>query len=83
MSKTLYLLAGAAIGAAAGFAYDYLFAPAREARMDETYRSRLDWALEEGEKAADLREQELRLEFEADKRHIPQPKPPFNSPPDL
>ncbi|MEX1019650.1 MAG: hypothetical protein WDZ49_08325 [Litorilinea sp.] len=68
MSKTIYLLVGAAVGAAAGLAYDYLFSPAQATKFDKTYRSRLDWALEEGEKAADARELELRLEFEAAKQ---------------
>jgi hypothetical protein len=67
MSKTLYLLMGAALGAAVGWVYDYLSSPAEATKFDGTYRSRLDWALEEGEKAADLREQELRREFEAAK----------------
>lgn len=78
MSKTLYLLVGAAVGAAAGLAYDYLFAPARTTRFDGSYQSRLDWALAEGEKAADARELELRQEFEAAK----QPKPALPTPPD-
>lgn len=77
MSKTLYFVVGAAVGAAAGLVYDYLFSPARATKFDGSYRSRLDWALDEGEKAADLREQELRLEFEAAKvaPRLPKPEP--------
>jgi hypothetical protein len=71
MSKGLYLVAGAALGVAVGLAYDYLFSPAtpngQPVRFDETYQSRLDWALEEGELAADAREIELRREFEVAK----------------
>lgn len=75
MSKTIYFVLGAAVGAAAGLTYDYLFSPAKETKFDGSYRSRLDWALEEGEKAAALREQQLRLEFEAAKRR-PRPETP-------
>ena len=71
MPKTVYLLIGVAVGAAAGLVYDYLFSPAQATKFDETYRSRLDWALEEGERAADLREQALRAEFEAAKIRRP------------
>jgi hypothetical protein len=64
-----------AVGAAAGLAtsavFHYLFAPASETARDENYRSRLDWALAEGEKAAAEKERALRLELEAAK----QPKP--------
>lgn len=71
MSKTLYLIAGAAIGAAVGLAYDYLFSPANATKFDKSYRSRWDWALDEGEKAAAARELELRAQFEAAKRNPP------------
>ena len=64
-----------AVGAAAGLAtsavFHYLFAPASEATRDGKYRSRLDWALAEGERAAAEKERALRLELEAAK----QPKP--------
>lgn len=64
------------LGAAAGAIYNYLFAPAPETRFDGSYRSRLDWALAEGEKAATLRELELRAELEAARRTHPAPLPP-------
>jgi hypothetical protein len=64
------------IGAAASAVYNYLFAPAAETTFDGSYQSRLDWALAEGEKAAALREQELRAEFEVAKRSLPVPIPP-------
>jgi hypothetical protein len=61
------------VGAAASAVYNYLFAPAAETTFDGSYQSRLDWALAEGEKAAALREQELRAEFEAAKHTLPAP----------
>ena len=51
-------------GAAAAAIYNYLFAPAPETAFDQSYQSRLDWALAEGEKAAAQHEVALRAEFE-------------------
>jgi hypothetical protein len=77
MNKWGYLAIAGIVGAAAGAVYNYLFAPAPETTFDDTYQSRLDWALAEGEKAAAQREIELRAEFEAAKYTPPAlPLPP-------
>ena len=70
MNKWGYFAIAGIVGAAAGAIYNYLFAPAPETTFDGSYQSRLDWALAEGEKAAALRELELRAEFEAAKKSI-------------
>ena len=78
MNKWSYVAIAGVLGATAGAIYNYLFAPAPETTFDGSYRSRLDWALAEGEKAAALRELELRAEFEAAKLSppVPPPSPP-------
>jgi hypothetical protein len=76
MNKWGYVAIAGIIGAAAASIYNYLFAPAPETTFDDSYQSRLDWALAEGEKAAALREQELRAEFEAAKVNKPALLPP-------
>ncbi len=63
MGKIGYWALGALIGVAAGLVVDYLLGPASDTAFDETYRTRLDRALEEGEMAADAREAELRQQF--------------------
>ncbi len=63
MGKIGYWALGALIGVAAGLIVDYLLGPASDSAFDETYRTRLDRALEEGERAADAREAELRRQF--------------------
>ena len=65
-------LVGAIAGAAVGYAVNYFFSPAKDTTFDASYRSRLDWALDEGDKAAAAREIELRLQFEQAKRGIRQ-----------
>lgn len=77
MGKTGFLLVGAAVGAAVGVVFNYVFGPTDGARYDESYRSRWDKALEDGDRAADEREAEMRRRFEAAKR--PRPAAP-NSP---
>ncbi len=72
MGKISNLIIGAILGAAAGVLAAYLFAPAKENRFDQSYRSRLDYALDEGRKAAADREAELRQDFIAAKQ--PRPK---------
>jgi hypothetical protein len=67
-----YLLIGAAVGAAVSAVYAYLFAPAQEATFDAGYRSRWDWAIEEGNRAAAAHELEMRSQFEQAK--LPQPR---------
>ena len=71
MGWLVSFVVGAAAGLASSAVFHYLFAPASEATRDGNYRSRLDWALAEGEKAAAEKERALRLELEAAK----QPKP--------
>ncbi len=72
MGKTTYLLIGGLVGAAAGLVYTYVFGPARGTRYDGTYRSRWDWAIEEGRRAAIEQEAELRRQLELAK--LPKPK---------
>lgn len=64
MSRSGYLLIGAALGAAVAYTINYLFGPTEVATYDQNYRSRLDYALEEGKRAAATREIELRRELE-------------------
>lgn len=71
MGKTSYLIIGALVGAAAGVVVNYLFGPANGTTFDAGYRSRLDAALEAGDRAADARELELRARFIEAKRGKP------------
>ena len=81
MNRWGYITIAGAIGATAAAIYNYLFAPAPETTFDGSYRSRLDWALAEGERAAAQRELELRAEFEAAKAALPAlPSPSTTSP---
>ncbi len=64
MGKFSNFIIGSLVGTAAGVAISYLFAPSQGTTFDENYRSRWDWALEEGQKAADERERELRRQFD-------------------
>jgi gas vesicle protein len=68
MGKLANFLIGAALGAAVGVALNYLFGPAQETEYNQNYRSRLDKALAEGQRAADEHEAELRRQFEQAKR---------------
>ncbi len=68
MGRTGFLLVGAAVGAAVGIVFNYVFGPTEDAQFNEAYRSRWDKALEDGERAADEREAEMRQGFEAAKR---------------
>ncbi len=72
MGKTSNLIIGTILGTAAGVLAAYLFAPAKETPLDQSYRSRLGYALDEGRKAAADREAELRQDFVAAKQ--PRPK---------
>lgn len=63
MSKGMYLLIGAALGAAAGTVLNYLLGPADDTTYDANYRSRLDFAFEEGRRAAEEKEGELRRQI--------------------
>jgi hypothetical protein len=75
VNKWGYFAIAGLVGAAAAAAYNYLFAPAPATTFDGSYQSRLDWALAEGERAAAMRELEMRAEFEASKL-LPPPPPP-------
>ena len=68
MGKFSYLIVGAAVGAAFALAFNYLFGPATGTTYDQNYRSRLDFALEEGQRAATAREAEMRRQLAAYKR---------------
>jgi hypothetical protein len=72
MNKWGFIAIAGIVGVGAAVVYNYLFGPAPETSFDGSYQSRLDWALAEGEKAAALREVELRAEFEAAKLPAPQ-----------
>jgi hypothetical protein len=65
MGKSGYLLLGAAFGAAVAFTINYFFGPTDAATYDAQYRSRLDYALDEGQRAAAARETQLRGELQA------------------
>ena len=75
MSKSMYLLIGAALGAAAAYTITYFFGPTDAATYDQNYRSRLDYALEEGKRAAAAREAELRGQLQT----LRLPPPPAQS----
>lgn len=68
MDKSVSFVLGAIVGAAAGALVGYIVAPSRNTSFDRSYRSRLDKALAEGNKAAAEREAELRRDFEQSKR---------------
>lgn len=63
MSRGSFLLLGAAIGAGIAVALNYFLGPAPGTTYDANYRSRLDFALDEGRRAALEREQELRQQI--------------------
>jgi len=68
MGKFSNFMIGVAIGVASGLVVNYLFGPANDAEDDGSYQSRLDQALEEGRRAAQEKEAELRRDFENGKR---------------
>ena len=63
MSRGTYLLIGTAIGAGIALALNYFLGPAPGTTYDANYRSRLDFALDEGQRAARAREDELRQQI--------------------
>lgn len=63
MSKGTFFLLGAAIGAGVAVALNYFLGPAPGTTYDANYRSRLDFALDEGRRAAMEREQQLRQQI--------------------
>ena len=64
MGKTSSLLIGALAGAAVAMIYHYFFGPAPRTTYDEHYRSRLDYALEEGQRASLDQQRKLQRQFE-------------------
>ncbi|MCL4858425.1 MAG: hypothetical protein KJZ93_03415 [Caldilineaceae bacterium] len=68
MAKLTYFTIGAVLGAAVGVVINYVLGPALGTEYNQTYRSRLDKALEEGDQAAAEHEAALRRQFEAAKR---------------
>ena len=68
MGKTSYFLIGALAGAVAAAVYHYFLGPAPKTTYDENYRSRLDYALDEGERAALEQQSRLQRQFEEYKR---------------
>mgnify|MGYP000961287525 CR=1 FL=1 len=64
VGKSMYLLIGAALGAAVAYTVNYFFGPTDAATYDQNYRSRLDYALEEGRRAAAERELEMRTQLQ-------------------
>jgi hypothetical protein len=73
VGKGSYFVIGTAIGAVLAIAFNYFFGPADGTTYDQNYRSRLDYALDEGKRAAAEREEELRREFNAYRRPPSQP----------
>ena len=63
MSRGSFLLLGAVIGAGIAVALNYFLGPAPGTTYDANYRSRLDFALDEGQRAAREREDELRQQI--------------------
>jgi gas vesicle protein len=69
MGKMVNFLIGAALGAAVGVIINYVFGPSTGSEFNQNYRSRLDKALEEGDRAAQEHEAEMRRQLEAAKRN--------------
>ncbi len=63
MGKSGNFILGTLVGIALGAVIGYILGPAQNSRLDATYQSRLDRALDEGRKAEELRAEELRREF--------------------
>lgn len=63
MSRGTFLLLGAALGAGIAVALNYFLGPAPGTTYDANYRSRLDFAFDEGRRAALERENELRQQI--------------------
>lgn len=63
MNKSAAFVVGAAIGAAAAFAYNWLLGPATDTTYDTEYTSRLDHARAEGARAAAEKEAELSTQY--------------------
>lgn len=64
MGRWGVVLVGGVLGAMAAFALEYVLGPAPGTTFDAKYQSRLDYALAEGRRAADEREQELARRYQ-------------------
>jgi len=71
MSRAGFFLIGAAVGTAVGVVINYVFGPTDGAEYNAAYRSRWDQALEDGNRAADERELEMRRQFASAKAARP------------
>ena len=80
MGKTSYFLIGAVAGAAMAAIYHYFLGPAPKTTFDENYRSRLDYALDEGERAALAQQAKLQRQFEEYKQRPANSAPQGNLP---
>jgi hypothetical protein len=76
MSRAGFFLIGAAVGTAVGIVINYVFGPTDDTEYNAAYRSRWDQAVEDGDRAADEREVEMRRQFSAAK--TARPKAPKN-----
>jgi hypothetical protein len=63
MNKSAAFAMGAAIGAVAALAYNWLLGPATGTTYDNQYASRLDHARAEGERVAAAKEAELSVQY--------------------
>ena len=81
MGKISWALIGIAAGVVATAVVNYLYGPAFDTEYDETYQSRLDHALAEGQRAAEETELQLRREFLEAKRRRPPAPPALPAPP--
>jgi hypothetical protein len=77
-TSTAALLIGAALGVGAVLITEFFLGPADESTLDETYLSRWDYAVSEGERAAEEYEAELMRQYEGLK--IPPSKRPPEGP---
>ena len=68
MGRTLSFIVGATVGVVAATALTYLFGPARATTFDQSYRSRWDQALADGQQAALEHEAMLRQQLAAAKQ---------------
>jgi len=76
MSKWGAALTGALVGGAVAVVYVWLFGPAPGTTHDEHYRSRLDDALEQGQRAASETEAQLRNRYAQLRQRKPPAPPP-------
>ncbi|MBX3014322.1 MAG: hypothetical protein KF832_22560 [Caldilineaceae bacterium] len=68
MGRVTSFVVGAVVGVVAAAATTYLLGPARATDFDQRYRSRWDFALEEGQQAAAEHEALLRRQLAAAKQ---------------